>query len=126
MNLCAVHTLGLGNGLHRKSSGLSLSAMIEAKIIYQLSDTCTVINFKSELIKLLGNCAREFYLDAVGVVNDFDVTKTKYKLCLFIKSKNHKDSNEHKILEGHKISKHSSQHALEMCTGDSETQSEQD
>ena len=53
--------------------------------------------------KLLLIGAREFYLNVAGIVNDFEVTKTNHEVFLFIERKNHKDSNEREILEGHKL-----------------------
>jgi hypothetical protein len=100
VNWCGVHALGLGNCLKRKSSELSWSIVIETKIIYQHSDACAVINLIPEPSKLL-NSAREFYLDVVGVVGDFEVTMTNHKFCLYIERKN--DSKKRKRHEGPRV-----------------------
>jgi hypothetical protein len=103
MNLCRVCALGRRNCLHRKPNGLSWSLVSETRMVDGPSYTCAVFNLKLGKDKLLLIGARIFYLDVAGIVDDFEDTKTNHELCLFIEGKNHKDSNECKILEGHKL-----------------------
>ena len=68
------------------------------------SYTCAVFILKLGLGKLLLIGAREFYLEVARIVDAFEVTKTNHELlCLFVEWKNHKDSNERKTLERHKL-----------------------
>jgi hypothetical protein len=82
--------------------------------------TCAVFNLKLRLVELLFIGAREFYLEVARIVDDFEITKTNHELCLFIEWKHHKNSNECKILERHKLC------LLESCSRDSESQLEPD
>jgi hypothetical protein len=94
--------VGRHNCLLRKSNGLSWSLMSETRMVDGPSSTWAVFNLKLGPGNLILIGMREFCLDMSGIVNDFEVTKTNHKLCLFIECKNHKDSNEREILEGHK------------------------
>jgi hypothetical protein len=67
------------------------------------SCTCAAFNLKLGLGMLLLIGAREFYLEAAGIDDDREVTKTNHELlCLFVERKDHKDSNELEMFEGHK------------------------
>jgi hypothetical protein len=89
--------------LNFKSNGLSWSLMSETGTVDGPSSIRIVFNLKMWLGNLILTGTREFHFDVAGIVNDFEVTKTNHKLCLFTECKNHTDLNERKILEGHKL-----------------------